>query len=107
MLKPINEHKNSFSGCMKPNVSTQKVMAERTIIRHLVNTYSTFGYGFCLETGWFTLFTQILIFLNTVNHNGCAHIRAIIFILTSNSGNPTPEFQGPLSHYVFRQAGLP
>jgi hypothetical protein len=47
-------------------------------------------------------FTQILIFLNVVNCNGCAHIRAIIFILTSNSGNPTLEFQWPLSHYVFK-----
>jgi hypothetical protein len=82
-------------------------MAEPTIIGHLVNTYRAFGYGFCLETGWFTFFTQILIRLNAVNCNGCAHIRAIIFILTSNSGNPTPEFQQPLSHYVFREAGLP
>ncbi len=30
-------------------------MAEHTIIGHLVNTYKAFGYGFCLETGWFTL----------------------------------------------------
>jgi hypothetical protein len=25
-----------------------------------------------------------------------------MFILTSNSGDRTPEFQRPLSHYVFR-----
>jgi hypothetical protein len=46
--------------------------------------------------------TQILIFWNAVNCNGRVHIRAIIFILTSNSGDSTLEFQGPLSHYVFR-----
>jgi hypothetical protein len=51
--------------------------------------------------GWAYL-TQILIFINAVNCNRCAHIRAIIFILTSNLGDPTPEFQRPLSHYVFR-----
>jgi hypothetical protein len=55
VLKPINEHKSSFFGCMKPNVWRQKVMAERMVIGHLVNTYRAFGYGFCLETGWFTL----------------------------------------------------
>jgi hypothetical protein len=54
-----------------------------------------------LALGWAYL-TQILIFLNAVNCNGCAHIRAIIFILTSNLGDPTPEFQRPLSHYVFK-----
>jgi hypothetical protein len=53
VLKPINEHKSSFSRCMKPNVWTQKVMAKPMVIGHLVNTYRAFGYGFCLETGWF------------------------------------------------------
>jgi len=51
--------------------------------------------------GWAYL-TQILIFLNVVNCNRCTHIRAIIFISTSNSGDQTHEFQRPLSHYVFR-----
>jgi hypothetical protein len=30
-------------------------MAERMVIGHLANTYRAFGYGFCLERGWFTL----------------------------------------------------
>jgi hypothetical protein len=55
VLKPINEHKSSFSGCIKPNVWTQQVMAERMVIGYLVNTFKVFGNGFCLERGWFTL----------------------------------------------------
>jgi hypothetical protein len=30
-------------------------MAKHAIIGHLVNTHRAFGYGFCLEMGWFTI----------------------------------------------------
>jgi len=39
--------------------------------------------------------------LNVVNYNMCVHTRAIIFILTSNLGDPTLEFQRPIWAIIF------
>jgi len=47
------------------------------------------------------IFHSYFSILNVVSYNMCVHTRAIIFILTSNSSDPTLKFQQPIWAIIF------